>query len=156
MTLETDDLVLTLDRVLDAPRAAVWRCWTEPELLKQWFCPRPWYVSEVRSDLRPGGEFFSTMNGPNGESHDNPGVWLEIVEGQRLVMTDAFTSGWRPRADPLMVAVVELSDTAGGKTRYVATARHWTAEARKQHEEMGFHAGWNAAADQLQELARTL
>lgn len=156
MTQEADDLTLTIARILDAPRDRIWRCWTEPDLLKQWFCPKPWYVSEVRSDLRPGGEFFSKMNGPNGESHDNPGVWLEIVEGKRLVMTDAFTPDWRPRADPFMVAAVDMSDTPDGKTRYVATARHWTAEARKRHEEMGFHAGWNAAADQLEELAKSL
>lgn len=55
---------LVLDRVLDAPRAALWRCWTEPELLKQWFCPKPWFVSDVRMDLRPGGEFFALMSGP--------------------------------------------------------------------------------------------
>ena len=33
---------LTLTRLIAAPRAAVWRCWTEPELIKQWFTPRPW------------------------------------------------------------------------------------------------------------------
>ena len=149
-------LELRLERTLDAPRMKLWRCWTEPELLKQWFCPKPWFVSEVRSDLRPGGEFFSVMNGPDGERHDNPGVWLEIVEGKRLVMTDAFTPDWMPKPDPFMVAVVEFSDAPGGKTHYRAAARHWTEEARKQHEEMGFHAGWNAAADQLEALAKTL
>ena len=149
-------LELKLERTLDAPRMAIWRCWTEPDLLKQWFCPKPWYVSEVRSELRPGGEFFSVMKGPNGESHDNPGVWLEIVEGKRLVMTDAFTPDWRPKPDPFMVAVVEFADEPDGKTLYRATASHWTEEACRQHEEMGFHPGWNAAADQLEALAKTL
>ena len=52
MTDHTDSAapkhVLTLDRVLDAPVAALWRCWSEPDLLKQWFCPKPSYVSEAR------------------------------------------------------------------------------------------------------------
>jgi uncharacterized protein YndB with AHSA1/START domain len=71
MTDAENDLVLT--RVLDAPRDKVWRCWVEPELLKQWFCPKPWYVSEARIDLRPGGEFYTVMNGPNGEQFGEPG-----------------------------------------------------------------------------------
>lgn len=152
----TDTHELVLERTLAAPRMAVWRCWTDTDLLKQWFCPKPWFVSDVRSDLRPGGEFFTRMNGPNGESIDNPGVWLEVIEGKRLVMTDAFTPDWKPKADPFMVAIVEFSDTAAGATHYRAVARHWTSQAMKQHEDMGFHAGWNTAADQLEALAQSL
>jgi uncharacterized protein YndB with AHSA1/START domain len=148
------DLVLTRD--LDAPRDNVWRCWTEPELLKQWFCPKPWYVSEARIDLRPGGEFFTLMNGPNGEQFGEPGVFLEIVDRERLVFTDAFRPGWRPSGRPFMAAAVVLEDAGAGKTRYVGRAMHWTAEARKEHDDMGFHAGWGKAADQLEALAKSL
>ena len=86
--------VLTLDRVLDAPVEKLWRCWVEPGLLKQWFCPRPWYVSDVRMDLRPGGEFTSVMHGPSGESFVNAGVFLEVEPRRRLVSTDALLPGW--------------------------------------------------------------
>lgn len=150
------DTTLTIERVLDAPRMAIWRCWTQPDLIKQWFCPKPWLVSDARIDLRPGGAFFTVMNGPQGERHDNAGVWLEIVPGEKLVFTDAFSSAWQPSGKAFMVAEVTLADAPDGKTRYVATARHWTAEDRKQHEEMGFHPGWNAAADQLEALAQSL
>ena len=57
--------VLTLDRVPDAPVEKLWRCWTEPGLIEQWFCPRPWYVTGMRIDPRPGGEFSAVMNGPD-------------------------------------------------------------------------------------------
>lgn len=155
MTDETpNDLVL--DRVLNAPRAAIWRCWTDPALLEQWFCPKPWYVSDVRIDLRPGGEFFTTMNGPQGERFDNIGVFLEIIPGERLIFTDAFVPGWRPNGKPFMAASVTLSDTDDGKTRYEARAMHWNPETRAEHEGMGFHQGWGAAADQLEVLARSL
>jgi len=147
---------LVLDRILDAPREKLWRCWTDPALLKQWFCPRPWYVSEARIDLRPGGEFFSVMNGPEGERHDNVGCFLHIEENRRLVTTDAFTADWRPVGQPFMVAEVTFEDAGDGKTRYVARAMHWTEEAKKTHEAMGFHDGWNTAADQLEALARTI
>ncbi len=154
MADNSNDLVL--DRMLDAPREKLWRCWTEPELLKQWFCPTPWHVSEARLDLRPGGEFFSVMNGPNGERFDNNGVYLEIVPGKRIVFTDAFVPDWRPSGRPFMVADVRFEDAGDGKTKYTATAMHWTAEARKEHEEMGFHEGWGKAADQLEALAGTI
>ena len=147
---------LVLDRILDAPSTSIWRCWTEPELLKQWFCPKPWFVSDVRMDLRPGGEFYTVMNGPEGERFENPGVLLEIAEGERLVFTDAFVPGWRPNGKPFMVAEVRFEDAGNGQTRYTARAMHWNAEARKEHEEMGFHEGWGKAADQLEALARSL
>lgn len=66
--------VLRLVRTLTAPRAAVWRCWTEPELLQQWFCPQPWTVPEADFDLRPGGRMNTVMAGPNGERVDNQGI----------------------------------------------------------------------------------
>jgi len=154
MTKSSNDLVL--DRVLDAPRDKLWRCWVEPELLKQWFCPKPWYVSEARIDPRPGGECFTVMNGPDGERFDNTGVYLSVTEHEQIVFTDAFEPGWRPAGQPFMVADVRFEDAGDGKTRYTARAMHWNAEAREQHEQMGFHEGWGKAAEQLEALAQTL
>lgn len=154
MTDTTNGLVL--ERVLDAPVDKLWRCWTEPELLKQWFCPKPWSVSEARLDIRPGGEFFTVMNGPNGERFDNNGIFLEIVPQERIVSTDAFLPDWQPSGRPFMVADIRFADVGNGKTRYTANARHWTAEAKREHEQMGFHEGWGKATAQLEALARTL
>lgn len=150
------ELVLTIDRILDAPRTAVWRCWTEPELMLKWFTPKPWKTVEVTQDFRPGGASLIIMESPEGERFPNPGQILEIEPGRRLVFSDAFTGDWKPSAAPFMVTEILMEDAPGGKTRYVAMARHWTAENMKKHEDMGFHPGWNAAADQLEELAKTL
>ena len=150
-----DDRDLVLTRLLQAPRAAVWRCWTEPALLGQWFAPRPWTTPEVSLDLRPGGASRFVMRSPEGQDFPNEGVYLEVVPERRLVFTDGYTAGWRPAEKPFFTAVVELADEAGG-TRYTATARHWTAEARDEHARMGFHEGWGQCADQLEALARTL
>ncbi|MDT1060617.1 SRPBCC family protein [Paracoccus sp. CPCC 101403] len=147
---------LVLKRLLAAPRAAIWRCWTEPDLLVQWFCPKPWNVSEARIELRPGGQFSTVMNGPEGERFDNIGVFLEILPGERLIFTDAFEPGWRPAGKPFMAASVTLSDAEGGGTDYEARAMHWNAETKAEHEAMGFHTGWGMAADQLEALAKTL
>ena len=149
-------LDLEITRVINAQRSVVWRCWVEGELLKQWFCPKPWRVSRADLDVRAGGASIIVMNGPNGEEMPNPGQYVEVVEGKRLVFTDAFSGDWRPAGKPFMVGYVELSDAPGGKTNMVWGARHWTEDDMKQHLSMGFEAGWNAAADQLDELAKSL
>jgi uncharacterized protein YndB with AHSA1/START domain len=102
-------------------------------------------------DLRPGGRSCMEMIGPAGESMLNEGVVLEYIPGRRLIFTDAFTAGWVP-AGPMMVGVFEIEPEGAG-TRYTASARHWTEVASAQHKEMGFEAGWGAAAAQLAELA---
>jgi uncharacterized protein YndB with AHSA1/START domain len=151
---------LELIRRLKAPRRNVWRCWTEPELLKQWFCPRPWYVSDVVMDLRPGGNFSTTMNGPNGESFPNPGCWLEIVPQERLAFTNVLQPGWRPALIPegeiRMTAIIQMRDDAGGGTVVTSRALHMNDVDREKHEKMGFYDGWGAASDQLDELAQTV
>lgn len=146
---------LVLTRLLDAPRDKVWRCWTEPELLKQWFAPRPWTTASAVLDVRPGGVSAITMRNPDGEEFPSRGVYLEVVPDEKLVFTDAFTDGWTPAKNPFFTAVLSFEDE-GGKTRYTARALHWKVEDRDAHEKMGFHEGWNQCADQLEQVARTL
>ncbi len=157
-TLATEPAVsheLTLKRRLNAPRAAVWRCWTEPELMKQWFAPLPWTTPEVELDLRPGGASSMVMRSPEGQDFPNRGQYLAIEPGRRLVFTDAYVGDWRPGEKPFFTAIITLEDDGDG-TAYVAQARHWTEEDRKRHEEMGFHEGWGQCADQLEAVARNL
>ena len=152
--MSANDLVL--ERILDAPRKNVWRCWTEEDLIKQWFCPKPWRVSKAEMDQRAGGSSLFVMNGPNGEEFPNRGIYLEIVPGEKIVFTDAFTSAWEPSPKAFMVATVTMADAGERKTKYRAVVSHWSTEDREQHEKMGFHEGWGKAAEQLEELARSL
>lgn len=144
---------LVISRLLKAPRAALWRAWTEPDRLKQWWCPKPW-VTEVRAfELRPGGAFHTFMSGPDGGTSDNPGCFLEIVPGERIVSTSMLLAGWRPATPWMaMTAVITFADEAGG-TRYTATAMHPDAATRDKHDEMGFFEGWNLCIDQLEAFA---
>jgi uncharacterized protein YndB with AHSA1/START domain len=146
---------LTLTRLIDAPRLSLWRCWTEPELIKQWFTPRPWTTPVVEVDVRPGGASYMLFRGPDGEEFPNRGVYLEVVPGERLVFTDAYTGGWVPSAKPFMTAIISFADEDGG-TRYTARVLHWSGEDRARHEEMGFHDGWGKATEQLAAAARSL
>lgn len=143
---------LSLTRLIDAPRASIYRCWTEPALLKQWFAPKPFTTAVAELDVRVGGSSTVTMRGPDGTEYPANGVYLEVVPNQRLVSTDAFTRAWEPSAKPFLTIIIDLADEAG-KTRYTARARHWSVEDRKEHEKMGFHEGWGICTDQLAALA---
>ncbi len=143
---------LSLTRLIEAPRASIYRCWTEPELLKQWFAPKPFITPVAELDVRVGGSSTITMRGPDGAEYPANGVYLEVVPNRRLVSTDAFTRAWEPSAKPFLTIIIDLADEAG-KTRYTARARHWSVEDRKEHEKMGFHEGWGICTDQLAALA---
>lgn len=142
---------LVLTRIIDAPREKLFKAWTDPELVKQWFAPLPWTTSAAELDVRPGGTAMVVMRDPDGNEYPHPGVYLEVVENERLVFTDAFTKAWEPSEKPFMTAIVTFEDI-GGKTRYTARARHWTVADREAHEKMGFHEGWGQCADQLAAL----
>ena len=146
---------LVLTRLIDAPRRALFRCWTEPALITQWFTPPPWKTVAAEVDLRPGGASLITMQGPDGTLVPNHGVYLEVVPDRLIVFTDAYTSAWLPSAKPFFTGVLSFEDEAG-RTRYTARVRHWTAEDCVAHETMGFHEGWGIATDQLAALAATL
>lgn len=146
---------LSLTRLIDAPREKLFRCWTDPDLLMQWFAPEPYKVVEATLDVRPGGSTMIVMRGPDGPDMPMPGIYLDVVPNERLVFTDAFTSAWVPSGKAFMTATITFADEGGG-TRYTARVLHWSAEDREAHEKMGFHEGWGICADQLAALAARL
>jgi uncharacterized protein YndB with AHSA1/START domain len=147
---------LVLTRLLDTAPEKLFRCWTDPALLKQWFAPKPYTTPQAEMDVRPGGASNIAMRSPDGHDIPCPGQYLEIVPDRKIVFTDAFTGDWSPKdGAPFMVATIEFAPE-GSKTRYTATVRHWSEADKKKHEEMGFHQGWGICADQLEALAKTL
>lgn len=148
-------LDLVLVRELNAPRELLWECWTKPEHMVHWFVPKPHSVKDIKIDLRPGGASESVFV-VNGEEHRQRGVYLEVIPNERLVFTDTYTAGWKPNPDPFMTAILTFEDLGGGRTRYLAVARHRSKEAAEQHEQMGFSSGWGTVADQLEAYAQGL
>ena len=155
MVAKTADRELVLSRLIDAPREKVYRAWTDADILRQWFAPKPWTTPRAELDVRPGGNSLVVMRDPEGNEYPNHGVYLDVVPNERLVFTDAFTTAWQPSEKPFFTAIVTFADE-GGKTRYIARALHWTVEDRENHEKMGFHEGWGQCADQLEAVAKTL
>ncbi|MPZ33763.1 MAG: polyketide cyclase [Rhodospirillales bacterium] len=151
----SDDRELVLTRLINAPREKVYRAWTDPALLKQWFAPKPYTTPVVEIDVRPGGSAYFVMRGPDGKDLPNHGVYLEVVPNEKLVSTDAYVKAWESSEKPFMTLILTFEDE-GGKTRYTARVRHWTVADREAHEKMGFHEGWGICADQLEALVATI
>lgn len=154
-TAKTAERELVLSRLIDAPREKVFKAWTDPALLTQWFAPSPWTTPFAQLDVRPGGASLVVMRSPDGNEFPNRGVYLDVVENERIVFTDAYTTAWEPSEKPFMTAILTFEEE-DGKTRYTARVQHWTKADREAHEEMGFHQGWGQCTDQLAALVASL
>jgi uncharacterized protein YndB with AHSA1/START domain len=109
--LATDQIHDAFRAVLDAPREAVWRAYTDH--LAEWWCPRPWTAEVVANELRAGGRSLIMMRGPAGEEQAMEGLNLEVVPAERVVFTNALAAGWIPQAPfPLIVGSFEFADPA--------------------------------------------
>lgn len=146
---------LSISRLIDAPPQKVFRAWTEPRLLAQWWGPHGMTTPECDMDLWVGGQFRTLMRAPDGAEYPTMGVFLEIVAPERLVFTDAFVPGWIPSGKPFMTAEVTFEEQHG-KTLYTARAMHWSEEDRQAHEAMGFHDGWGQSLDRMVTLIEGL
>ena len=155
------DTDIEIIRHLAAPPARIWRCWSEPDLFRQWYAPKPWTIPEAVLDLRPGGRFHMVWAGPDGQTFTHEGAFLEAVPPQKLVFTDLMTQGFAPVPavspdfGPAFTAILTFAAEGTG-TLYRAVARHATPADCKANREMGFQDGWAVTADQLDTLAAGL
>lgn len=148
--MTTDGHELTISRFIDAPPAKVWRAWSTPEHLAQWWIPEPIECQVVTLDLQPGGGFETRMRQGGGafEPHVE-GCFLDVVPERRLVFTTALGEGWRPLEPWLALTAIITFDAEGEGTRYLARVLHKTPADSRKHEEMGFYQGWGTTIDQL-------
>jgi len=136
----------TIVRVFDSPRETVWRAWTEPEQLAQWFGPRGVSTprDKIRMDLRPGGLASLVMvDDASGEEYLNTGTYLEVVPPERLVWKDdGFPDGTGPGT-----VTVTLRDLGGKTELTLHLVADFTETMRAQAE-----VGWGSSFDRLAEL----
>jgi uncharacterized protein YndB with AHSA1/START domain len=151
------DLDLTLQRVIRAPRAAVWSAWTEKSRFEKWWVPAPALCRVDRLDVRPGGAFVTRMSDDGVEFVPHlDATFIVVDELDRIVFTNAIDSAWRP-ANPApvqMTAEITLSDHPDG-TDYRIIVRHGDPAARARHHELGFADGWGSVTKQLAEIAES-
>lgn len=135
----TTEHELVMTRVFPAPRALVFKAWTEPERIKQWWGPRGFTTLSCEMDLRPGGKWRTHSRSPEGKEYAEHGVFREIVEPERLV----FTQAWEDAAgNPKHETLVTITFTEQGNKTLLAFRQgvFESVTSRDSHEE-----GWSSA-----------
>jgi uncharacterized protein YndB with AHSA1/START domain len=147
------DLDLTLARVIKAPRPVVWNAWTDRASFEQWWVPAPARCKVMAMELRPGGALETLISEDGGEYVPHlSACFLDIIDGEQIVFTNALLGGWRPAENAFMTAIITLREHPEG-TEYVCHVMHKNNADRTMHETMGFYDGWGTVADQLATLA---
>ena len=126
MSAGVADREIVISRVLEAPRALVFKAWTDPLHVAEWFGPNGFTLTVHEMDVRPGGVFRYLMHGPDGVEYPNFSVFHEVVEPERLVYTH---SSGEP-GDPGFEVTVSFAETAPNRTMLTLRQLHATAEAR--------------------------
>jgi uncharacterized protein YndB with AHSA1/START domain len=152
MTNEAQELVLT--RVFDAPRERVFKAWTDPQRVAQWWGPRCFTNPVCELDVRPGGAIRIHMRGPDGTVYPMTGVYQEVVEPERIVFTSAALDA---EGNPLFEVLTTVTFVEqDGKTKQTLHARVIKRTAEAAPYLKGMEAGWTQSLERLAEsLART-
>jgi uncharacterized protein YndB with AHSA1/START domain len=138
---------LVFTRIFDAPRELVWRAWTDPAHLAQWWGPKGFTNPVCELDLRPGGALRIVMRAPDGVEYPMRGVFREIVAPERLVFTNiAVDAADKPLLDGL--TIVTFTEHGGKTTLTVQTrAAALVVDAARFLE--GMEAGWTQSLERL-------
>ena len=136
-----DKTSLQIRRTFEAPVAAVYAAWTDPEEVKQWMAPSDDFGStDATIDLRVGGRYRIVMRGPDGEMHRVGGVYREIVPNRRLV----YSWAWESTPERESLVTVEFRSAGQGTELVLTHTRFADTEARDKHNH-----GWNGCLERF-------
>lgn len=146
----TTDREIVLTRVFDAPRELVWKAWTDPKHITQWWGPRGFTTTIHEMDLRPGGLYRHTMRGPDGNECPNTCIFREIVEPEYISYSQ---TGGKPGEAVATSEVAWIFEAQGDKTKLTLRMVFPSAEARKHIEtKHGVIEGGTQTLDRLAEF----
>ncbi|MGB9093840.1 MAG: SRPBCC domain-containing protein [Gallionella sp.] len=146
----TADREIVIERTFDAPRELVWRAWTDPEHVKQWWGPKGFHNEACTTDLQVGGRFILSMRAPDGNVYPCVGTFREVVAPERIVFDGEATEGHPCGAGLPPRAVVTVSfDERDGKTRLTLHTRFASAEQKQAAAEARFAISWQEALVRL-------
>jgi uncharacterized protein YndB with AHSA1/START domain len=138
---------ITISRTYDAPRELLWRAWTVPEELVQWWGPPGWStpLDTVTMEVRPGGTFRLTSLSDDGTEMPVVGVYREVVEPERLVLDEPAEHAWHEGS----VSVVTFTDLGDGRTEVAIQATIQTTDEMRQNAERGMTATLDRLGEHL-------
>jgi uncharacterized protein YndB with AHSA1/START domain len=155
VTLPADTQIL-ITREFDAPRHLVYRAYTEPELIRQWWSGKRGTVVSAEVDLRVGGAWRYVMTANEGFEVAFHGTFREIATNERLVTTEIYEGA--PVEDEDRDAAINFVTFEGtnGRTTLMTLVECHTKEVRDTIIESGMEGGMQEAMDRLEEVARSL
>jgi uncharacterized protein YndB with AHSA1/START domain len=124
---EPADRQIVTTRVLNAPRELVFKMWTDPGHIVQWWGPKGFTTTTYSTDVRPGGVWRFVMHGPDGTDYQNKITYIEIVKPERLV----YKHGGDKEVEPVNFETTVTFEEQGGKTRLTMRALFPSAKARE-------------------------
>ena len=146
------DLVIT--RIFDAPRELVWKAWTDPRLVMQWWGPKGFTSPSCEIDLRVGGRYLFCMRAPDGQEFWSGGEYTEIIAPEKIVAV-LFYADKNGKVEPANSNDVEVRDVVtfeeigSGQTKLTFKRSHWD-----EGEDTGSNQIFDKLAVFVAELAR--
>ena len=151
---EKERMVIT--RVFDAPRELVWKAWTDPKYVMQWWGPKGFTAPVCKIDFRVGGKFLFCMRTPDGQEGWTGGEYHEIVPYQKIVSSMYFSDSEGNRIEPEQVGteheaiegardVVLFEDLGNGRTKLTLIGN----ETLQNAIQSGQLEGWNQQLDKV-------
>ncbi len=137
---------LKITRTFNVPRERVFKAWTDNDQMMKWSCPKGFTTTFGEADLRPGGRYRAGMRSPEGTEYIVQGVYREITEPERLVMTHAWENQAGQPEDETLVTVT-FTEHDGKTTMDFRQEGFKSAESRDSH-----HEGWSECFDKLAEI----
>lgn len=145
---------VTLTRIYDAPRELVWRAWSDPKHLAQWFGPRGFTSSVPEMDVRVGGALRIVMHGPDGNDYPMKGVFREVKPPERLTFSNiAVDNDGNHLLEGETTVILEEQ---GGKTRLTLQTYAKGMVPMAPQMLAGMEAGWSQSLDKLAALVANM
>jgi uncharacterized protein YndB with AHSA1/START domain len=137
-------------RTFDAPRALVWKAWTDPKMMAEWFGPRQFTSSVPEYDVRAGGKLRIVMHGPDGNDYPMKGVFREVTPPEKLVFSNIAIDN---DGNHLLEGETTVTLTEqGGKTTMRVQSRAVGRVPFAPQMLAGMEAGWTQSIDKMEEL----
>ncbi len=150
LTLPSETQIL-ITREFAAPRALVWRAYTEPELIARWWTGERGDIVSVDVDLRVGGRWRYVMTANGGFEVAFHGEFREVDAPARLVRTEVYEG--MPDAEALEDTTLTAT---GGRTTLAVLVTHSCRAHRDAHIDSGMEDGLQEALDKLEAVATDL
>ncbi len=147
---QTQSKEVTITRIFDAPRELVFKAWTDPKLVGQWWGPHGFTTPVCELDVRPGGAMRIDMRGPDGVVYPGKGVFHEIIEPDRLVFTTSTFEDAEGNPQLEVLNTVTFTEL-GSKTKLTLHAVVVKATPEVGTALAGMEEGWNQSLDRLAE-----